>query len=149
MPTYSSLFAGTWASPIHPVFPHDQTKLPYCPPPSSYARPQRPRTRICGISKHAGWGFRQLLYSVDSVRPSASSSSDPQAGVTSVGFVGNAPKTSEAHRRPKLRSQLNPSLLTGAGPLRLLEAARLSLERFGDPEEAMSLAESAWSLMFG
>ena len=85
---------------------------------------------------------------MNSVRTSPSS--DPLAGVTDGGFVGNAPKTSsEAHRRPKLRGQLHSSPLTGAGPLRLLEAARLSLERFGDPEESMNLAESAWSLMFG
>ncbi|CAM9735806.1 unnamed protein product [Scytosiphon promiscuus] len=42
-----------------------------------------------------------------------------------------------------------PPPLTQAGALRLLEAARLALERLGDCEESMNLAESAWALMFG
>lgn len=41
-----------------------------------------------------------------------------------------------------------PPPLTRAGALRLLEAARLALERFGELEETMNLAESAWALMF-
>lgn len=39
--------------------------------------------------------------------------------------------------------------LTRAGPLRLLDAARLALESLGETEEAMDLAESALALMFG
>ena len=42
-----------------------------------------------------------------------------------------------------------PPPLTRAGVLRLVEAARLALERLGDAEETMNLAESAWALMFG
>lgn len=42
-----------------------------------------------------------------------------------------------------------PPPLTRAGALRLVEAARLALERLGDAEETMNLAESAWALMFG
>ncbi|CBN74759.1 hypothetical protein Esi_0041_0099 [Ectocarpus siliculosus] len=55
-------------------------------------------------------------------------------------------KVLAARRRQK---QPPPPPLTRAGALRLLEAAKLVLERLGDAEETMNLAESAWALMFG
>lgn len=59
-----------------------------------------------------------------------------------------AAATTLPHRQRHASTSLSLPL-TRAGPLRLLEAARLFLERLGEAEEAMNLAESALGLIFG
>lgn len=69
-------------------------------------------------------------------------------GVSS-GNNGTAAPNVEVTGSNRLQSRLALRPLTREGPLRLLEAGRLALERLGDPDEAMNLAESALALMFG
>lgn len=93
----------------------------------------------------------QLLYTVHGLKHPVAAR-QPGGGGGSGGSkalgggLSEVSKVLAARRRQK---QPPPPPLTRAGALRLLEAAKLVLERLGDAEETMNLAESAWALMFG
>lgn len=111
----------------------------------------------------------QLLYTINGIRHSASAAPAPAAtsaggpnrqgarggvgggggGVTGSGGVDSLSEASKVLAAHRGRKPLPPPPLARAGVLRLIEAARLALERLGEADETMNLAESAWALMFG
>lgn len=102
---------------------------------------------VCAMMAHPSSPW-QLMYVYDSARiatpTTAGSGSDCLGGQPGRGVSSPSNRRRQQHRLPPP----SPHLMQ-TGPLRLLEAARLLLERLGEAEEAMNLAESALALMFG
>eukprot|EP00903_Cladosiphon_okamuranus_P012671 g11851.t1 len=103
----------------------------------------------------------QLLYTVNGIKhpPAATSAAgtEPAQNRKSGGggggsggiFGGGLSEVSKMLAARRGQKPPPPPPLTRAGALRLVEAARLALERLGDADETMNLLESAWALMFG
>lgn len=101
----------------------------------------------------AATGFKaQLLYTVNGIKhpPAATGATGRKSGGGGVGILGGGvSEVSKVLAARRGQKPPPPPPLARAGALRLVVAARLALERLGDAEETMNLAESAWALMFG
>lgn len=104
---------------------------------------------LARLTFHATPHVSQLLYTIESFQKSFSSASVDSNRGTATDY---APGVSSAWPGCSALHGPSSNVLSSfhrMAPLRLLTAAKLMLERLGDVEEAMNLAESAFALMFG